>query len=672
MDATHAVDTSDNREGRVWVPSWPYYLGLAAFFLVLSFPFFPELNTFIHPWRAEVALSVLLAATLLYFWFRFGLAPLRLSLSRLELKFVVYPLVLFVVWSLLSIGWASSWKSVIHHTCLWIHYLFVFLVISYLLHARHNLRNFTYLFFAVFAFLAVQALVVYGAYYVFGGALSSGVMFQRYGEQVSAMLPLLLVATLVADKKNFYLCSMGIASMWILVLCGIGRINIFTFAAGFIVMSLSSFLLIRRRARFRRHLALLLLFLTLPSIGILLVPTLSEQKVITGVSRLSGGEGTEDSSRVRLLLASLSLEMIKSSPFLGVGADNWGFQANRVRSEYGSRNADDPHLIHAEDGILERAHNEYLQIAAELGLLGLLIFAWLLFGIGYMTIRMFAHRLYSPFRVAALIGVYIFLVSSLVSSYSFRVLQNGFVFFFLLAICSSYFFREDKTADRARSISDGRLKGVFAIGIAACLALSGYSFLRVASMFLTTRANSIQETDEARNLYDMAFDLDNENPDSRTFLARRYLEEKRYADAVPLFQDAIRIGSGRSTEFSYLATAQKYNNEPLAAEDTLEAACRMYPYSAFVLTRYATVLRENGKLEQSMRILERSRSVDLKATNTWWVFMNEGAERATRMAFEDRNNYTEVMNLKPERSIYAVIDERKILHPEEALRMDIF
>lgn len=219
-------------------------------------------------------------------------------------------------------------------------------------------------------------------------------------------------------------------------------------------------------------------------------------------------------------------------------------------------------------------------------------------------------------------------------------------------------------------LSGRRLKFVFALGIFSCLVLSAYSVVRLLSMSMTVKANSIQEISEAKEVYDKAFYLDNENPDSRTFPARRYLEEKRFSEAIPLFQEAIRIGSGRSTEFSYLATAQKYNGEPLAAENTMKAAFNMYPYSVFVLTRYASLLRENGKIEQSNQILERARSVDLKATNTWWVFINEGAGKASKLAFEDKNKFTEVMDLKPQRGIYAVIDERKITHPEEALKMD--
>jgi len=40
-----------------------------------------------------------------------------------------------------------------------------------------------------------------------------------------------------------------------------------------------------------------------------------------------------------------------------------------------------PKLIHYEAILPERSHNEYLQILAELGTVGFLLFAWLLFGI---------------------------------------------------------------------------------------------------------------------------------------------------------------------------------------------------------------------------------------------------------------------------------------------------
>src|SRR5687768_85852 len=100
-------------------PTLWFLFGLAVAMLALWFPFIPNWQTFIHMWRVEIAASVLLLATLVYFLSRYGRTDTGLSLSREEWKFIVLPVLAFILWSSLSALWAPSWKSAIHHSLIW-------------------------------------------------------------------------------------------------------------------------------------------------------------------------------------------------------------------------------------------------------------------------------------------------------------------------------------------------------------------------------------------------------------------------------------------------------------------------------------------------------------------------------------------------------------------------
>jgi Tfp pilus assembly protein PilF len=355
--------------------------------------------------------------------------------------------------------------------------------------------------------------------------------------------------------------------------------------------------------------------------------------------------------------------MISSHSIKGIGADNFGFQLNGYRSAYGTRNPQDPNLAHAESEIPERAHNELLQIVAELGMVGGAIVGWLLLGIVLMAVRAFKLRLYSNWRLAAYFGLIIFLTSSLVSSYSFRLIQNGFVFFFLLAICSKYFLNERQQESQKRILLDTRAAA--ALGLAACLLLAAYSATRVSSVIAGRTGDNTKDTELAADYYQLAMKLDKENPSAPATLGMRLFFERRFSESAPWLENAIAIGKATSTDFSYLASAYTLGGDNRSAERTMARAVAMYPRSVFVLVRYGLLAQSNGDAEIAERALESARALDSRSANSWIELITNGPLQTSELAFKDKDSYAPVMDLRPEQAMYAVLDEREILQPEE-------
>jgi len=264
---------------------------------------------------------------------------------------------------------------------------------------------------------------------------------------------------------------------------------------------------------------------------------------------------------------------------------------------------------------------------------------------------------------AAAMGLFAFLVSSSVSAYSFRVMQNSMVFLFVLAVASKTLLGKDGASDPV-TLTSTKIRFACAAGIFACCVLMVYSAVRVSSVIVAEKADAIADIGAASNMYKLAADLDDENPDARFRCAMRFFSDARYAEAIPWLRETIAIGHARSSDFSYMATAQSLSGDDAGAENTMATAAELYPRSPFVLTRYSLILAGNGKTDLAERAFERGIAIDHAAAKTWRAVIEKGPKVTSELA-ATQSDYLQVMQLQPTSSMYAVVAERLIRHPEE-------
>ncbi len=645
-------------------PSTVFFIGLALVMLALWMFFIPDWTTFVHSWRVSLFASLFLSATVAYLIFKAKQIDLTLPFSRDEKRFILLPLLLFTVWSFASIAWGSSWKSTIHHTSIWAAYLTFYCVTRYLLDQKGQYKRFIYVLVGVLLAYSVPAIAGFVALNIFGGANKLGVGFARFGEQVLTLLPLLLVGVVRLKGRSFVLGVMAVTTLWLFMFSTFGRTNYGLFAIGIAAIGAAIFLF-RRYRLYRIKFAITAAALIVMTVVMISLPMLSVSQTPPDSHRFTNNESISASNNFRKLMISLSVEMIATHPIIGVGADNFGFEVNRYREIYSLQNPDHPNLAAAENEIPERAHNEFLQIFAELGLVGAAIFAWFLTGIGVMAFKSLKELpTRSIHAYAAMVGIGLFIASSIVTSYSFRLIQNGFVFFFVLAVAAKLLLKDkvDEREEIVLSVSRFRIAAV--ASLTACLLLAAHSSSNVASVIITQKANGIRNIDEALKLYETASFIDDENPFVRNSLGHRLLHEGRYAEAAVNLSRSIDMGLATSTSFSYLATAHSLAGDNITAEETMRRALVYYPRSPFILTRYAALLKENGKEQHSVEILAKANLISPKASRTWFSFISEGAKTTSDKAVFDKE-LMPVMDLQPSSAIYAVATERLIKFPEE-------
>ncbi|MEP7212767.1 MAG: O-antigen ligase family protein [Acidobacteriota bacterium] len=651
-------------------PAFLFAAGWAAVMLALWIIVIPAWDTFIHMWRTELAASILLASTLLFAIWNTKYTELSRTISRSEYIYLVVPILLFITWSSISTAWAPSWKSAVHHSLVWCEYLIFFLIVRHLLRTRADHDRLLYAVVISIVLFAIPAVLEYCAVLVFGGATTLGIRFAKFGEQINTVYPLVTLAVLRLRGKQFALGTFCIAFMWLLIFCSFSRINLFLFGVSTAVIACSIFIF-RPLRKFRSKMAIVVLALVIAPFPLHLASLMSEDFSVPVVQRMTNDDALSSSNNFRKLIASIAFEMFSAKRLTGVGADNFGMQLNYYRAEYASKYPEDPNLASAESDIPERAHNEYLQIAAELGTVGIVIFICFLAGIGMTALRVLRTRRLRLESLAAVLGLAMFMASSLVSSYSFRLIQNGFVFFFVLAVLAK--FSSGRTPDEppatTRMLNPERVKLALGFGVIICLSLGAYSVVRVTSVIYTKHANYVQNTDEAALMYKQAMWLDDENPDAPNILGLRLLREGKYSESIPYLQRSIDIGKAPSADFSYLATAHWLSGHCSGAVAALAQGATLYPRSPFVLTRYAEILKRCGDTENSVAQLQRALTINKSAANTWWAMLNDGPRAASERA-SVRDDFSKIMDLQPQNAIYAVMAEREIMHPAERFKFD--
>ena len=657
----------------------------------------PAPDTFIHVWTVELPTAVLFALCCLYFIF----FPIKFPpVAKAEKFFVIVPIAFFILWSLLSAIWAESWKSALHHSLVWSMYLIFYLIARAVAETSRGRQALGLALLGPIVLFSIAAAAGYASFVIYGGINPLG-RLAKVGEPALTILPLLLVFVVRSNGRSFKIGVAITSLISLLIFCSLGRINFFLFA---LISLLTAALLLTlrvddpevdeqgaesvaltRRLRFRR----LMLVATACIAAPLVVQSFSifsstPDAAPVAVRRFGDTAAITSSNNFRLLVYAISKEMVVANPLLGIGADNFGAEANKYRRTYSAKYPDAVSLREADDNLPERAHNELLQISAELGLPGAVIAFWFAAGLLLLFFRGIKalHR-GSIVGPAALIGLGAFLVSSMVSSYSFRFIQNGFVFFFVLAIACRELLHErggglltdlkrPESKHEAVLLTTAKIRLVSAAGLTACLLLTAYWGFRVSSAVYVSKAKHTRDLNHAERLFRIAGQLDDENADARYFHGMRLFREKRFGEAAPLIRESIRLGRGRSVDYSHLASAWSLAGNDSAAERTMAEAVEMYPRSPFVLTRYSHVLSMNKKASEAERMLDIARQRHLGDANAWWILMTLGSDQASTAAVKYPDQYTSLMELRPLNALYAVRDERFARFPEERAKFELF
>jgi O-antigen ligase len=185
-------------------------------------------------------------------------------------------------------------------------------------------------------------------------------------EYLVAALPIALALAVTQDRWSgaFSLATLlGVSHLWLTQ----NRAGWLGAALGGGILLLTRASLLKQEAARARLRRLALAGLLLAVVAVLMVPGLGP----ASITRLGSIVDPENpTARVRLLIWRGALDLIGRHPLLGVGLGNFEFAYAEVRSVEEWR-------LSRRD-VVDDAHNEYIHLTAETGLLGLAAFLWLL------------------------------------------------------------------------------------------------------------------------------------------------------------------------------------------------------------------------------------------------------------------------------------------------------
>lgn len=592
----------------------------------------PELSGL--PWRQELVLAFLLAYTTGAILLRrgFNFRP-AYRLNRLDI-ILSAPLVLFTLWSALSLLWAANPYPALHHTFVWGGYLLFFLLMRRV-SQRPRLLSASLAAFAAAIFIISLATVVGAA----GASLS---LFRNngLGEPMAVSLPLLVaLAIQLRRRRAAILCGATALLAWLAMLQAHERTPFLSTLIGFTLLAvmLLAFPKFRPRRRLLRVCALLACFVMVSAVQFM--PSLTSGVVaeppFTVYSRLQATSAEDENTLARILFWSVALEMVRERPVTGVGASNYTVDFPEARAHFVASHPDSRLAGMLEWHLPGVAHNEYLQMLAELGIVGFALFA--LFALALIfTAWLALRRARSPLVPGAIASLATFAISSGASSISFRWLASGLIFFFAAALVARLAGRVDEkeAKEAAVNLSPLWMRGASATAfLFALLMLCGMG----AQGLSVTRSGQAQEALNAARAEELFRDALFWNPlDGAThFTYGQWLyQNRRYSDAIPHLREGLANGISTSLCYAYLSSAEIKTGQMLEAEAALNEALRVYPRSIFLRVRRAALLSAMGRREEADAEMSRALALNAPTARGWRMLITEGKDAATRAAQE--------------------------------------
>lgn len=305
-------------------------------------------------------------------------------------------LLAFILWALLRYPWFSNFHATLRDPFLWGNLGLTYFLVGQYGAEEKKARALIYLLALVGVAICLYGLLQFGGidlalyqskHTVFGPVRPEGKWGRPFstlgnpnflGEFLAGLLPLVLALYLSSTRKAGRLVWAGsaLASVLLIVTSG-ARGALVAAVAGIILF----FFLGRGKGYWRKGLWLLLAAL------VFILVALSLEGARSGFSRAwqkmaAISSPSQGSVGARLLWWRVSWEMVKDRPLLGVGTGAFR-EAYPAYQRRFFQQPDSTHWIPLVaagwkdnyNATLEAPHNEYLQIAAELGLPGLLLFS---------------------------------------------------------------------------------------------------------------------------------------------------------------------------------------------------------------------------------------------------------------------------------------------------------
>jgi O-antigen ligase/Flp pilus assembly protein TadD len=574
---------------------------------------------------------------------------------------------LFTCWIAASVLWAGNPYSAAHYAFQWSAYLIFFALMRTVVARPRVLRASLHALAVVIWLLCISCLIES----LFGAALTDHGLrltakplfrgFSGFGEVMGVAAPIFAGLALHLRKpRTALLCGATALMAWLATLQALERAPILGCTAGLVLLVGGVVLKPNCRKRGLRRVALFVTGLLLVT-GLQFTPSLLNREAspenLTALQRFQNTSLAETNTGVRLLFWGTGLEMFRRHPVLGVGANNYEVGFPQARAQFAAEHMNNPVIALNEELLTQYAHNEYLQILAELGVIGFFLFAafcLMLVLAFWFALRRARHPL---LVLGSGGGLLAFAISSGASAFSFRWLGSGLIFFFAAALVSHFANQTTRPAETAYSSSHLRL----ALGgglIFAVLMSLGAAAQGVNSILHASAQSNSSSPDRSEHSYRLALRF---NPfDAATHYDYGILlyQQHRSGEAVKYLRSAVEHGINTSTAYASLAATEEDSGDLEAAEHTLAFATRVYPASVFLIVRHAAALARIKRAVEADKEFASAMTINPRLARGWYQLINFDIDAASTAARWDQTIATPG-ELEPEGAVFTVLAENE-------------
>lgn len=609
-----------------------------------------------RPWRQEVVITLLLGLTCLSVARRALITQFPTwRPNRIEIA-ILSSLLLFVLWSLASASWATNAMPALYHTSVWAIFLIFFIFARLIAESPRLLRVSLVVLAIVIGIISVCCLTE-----VAGEGLTQ---FRRlgYGEPLALSVPLFTALALNLRRRRATLfCGVVALLAWLSILLLLERGAFIGASAALVFLFLAPIFNRRWRPRSWGRATVIAVAFCVAAWA----ATFHEKpKVGSVVTRLAATSTEETNTAARLLFWGIAIEELRAHPLTGVGANNYDVAYPEARAAFSRRYPASQFVVVNEQKLAERAHNEYLQILAELGIVGftlLATFAVALLCLAWRVVR----RGNSSLALGACGSLLAFALTSGVTSASFRWTGSALIFFFAAALVTRFGVTKSSDAS-STSPATAAVKCLQPVWLKHAAYASATLTFSILCGFLVIAANQISlgmaqnatSPESAVMLARTAYKLNPYDAPTNFTLGGLLYQDGNAADAVPLLRFATERGYNVVSCYAALAMAESAAGDLEAAEKTLAHATKVYPRSIFIRTRHAFALGVIDRHEEAAQQLAFAVKLDSRAAKGWWELHNNGANAAAVAARLDAS-IAPPRELLPEDCVLMIAGEQK-------------
>ncbi len=338
------------------------------------------------------------------------------------------------------------------------------------------------------------------------------------------------------------------------------------------------FFVIYRLSKLNRKLRLYVTLLFLGSVFVLAILAIFKPDLIPGANYLFETNFGSGNERIRIWKHTFSL--IQEAPLLGYGSGDWKIEILRFPLAF----------TQAEDGMIfyQRAHNDFLQIMAENGILGLLL---LLFFFITGVAALWKSKISEWQKMTLIAGIFGFIIMANLSFPFEKIELLLIVFVFMIPTFSK------SRAEHGSTLKKGILNGGIFILIALTLCLSVYK-LQQEKIYASFKAT--HNIDDLTQLNTTFYTIDPISTPVKWHFGNHFFEYEQFSEAIHYYQSALKSNPYHIHVINNLASTYVKMSQPDSAKKYYGKVLKLNPTFTETRMNMASLEFNSGNIDGAL------------------------------------------------------------------------